>query len=69
MRSLEQITAPTTVVIGDLDLPCFRVMAEEMARRIPGARLVTVPDAGHMVNLEAPAVVNALLRDAVSAAR
>lgn len=57
------------MVIGDLDLPCFRVMAEEMARRIPGARLVTVPDAGHMVNLEAPAVVNALLRDAVSAAR
>lgn len=64
--NLEQIAAPTTVVVGELDVPCFRVMAEEMARRIPGARLVTVPDAGHMVNLEAPAVVNALLRDAVS---
>jgi 3-oxoadipate enol-lactonase len=66
---LEQIAAPTSVVIGDLDVPCFHVMAGVLAQRIPGARLVTVPDAGHMVNLEQPELVNALLRDAVNAAR
>jgi 3-oxoadipate enol-lactonase len=66
---LEQITAPTTVVIGELDVPCFHVMAEVLARRIPDARLITIPDAGHMVNLEAPELVNALLREAVIAAR
>jgi len=67
--SLEQIAAPTTVVIGELDVPCFHVMAEEMARRIPGARLITIPDAGHMVNLESPDLVNAVLREAVGAIR
>ena len=66
--SLEQITAPTTVVVGELDVPCFHEMAEVLARRIPDARLITIPDAGHMVNLEAPEMVNALLRDAVIAA-
>jgi pimeloyl-ACP methyl ester carboxylesterase len=65
--ALEQIAAPTTVVIGERDVACFHEMAELLARRIPGARLITVPGAGHMVNLEAPAMVNALLRDAVTA--
>ena len=65
---LEQISAPTTVVIGELDVPCFHEMASVLARRIPDARLITVPDAGHMVNLEAPELVNALLRDTVGAA-
>ena len=67
--ALERIAAPTTVVIGEQDVPCFHVMADLLARRIRGARLITVPDAGHMVNLEAPAAVNALLRDAFTAAR
>jgi 3-oxoadipate enol-lactonase len=66
---LEQITVPTTVVIGELDVPCFHEMAAVLAHRIPDARLITIPDAGHMVNLEAPDLVNALLRDAISAAR
>lgn len=66
--SLERIAAPTTVVVGELDVPCFHVMAQEMAGRIPGARLITVPDSGHMVNLEAPDLVNAVLREAVVAA-
>ena len=63
------MAAPTTVVIGELDIPCFHEMAEILAQRIPGARLIDIPGAGHMVNLEAPAIVNALLRDAVTAAR
>jgi 3-oxoadipate enol-lactonase len=66
--SLEQVAAPTTVVVGELDVPCFHVMAEELAGRIRGARLITIPDAGHMVNLEEPDLVNAVLREAVVAA-
>jgi 3-oxoadipate enol-lactonase len=64
---LPTIAAPTTVVVGELDVPCFREMAEVYADRIPNARLVTVPDAGHMVNMEAPAAVNALLLEVVTA--
>jgi 3-oxoadipate enol-lactonase len=63
---LPTISAPTTVVVGKLDVPCFRKMADVLADRIPNARLVTVPDAGHMVNMEAPDAVNSLLREVLT---
>ena len=59
------IAAPTTVVIGELDVPCFREMSHVLANRIANARKVTVPGVGHMVNMEAPEAVNALLRGVV----
>jgi 3-oxoadipate enol-lactonase len=62
---LETIDAPTTVVIAALDVPCFHEMSGVLADRIPGARKLTVPGVGHMVNMEAPEVVNALLREVV----
>lgn len=65
---LPEITVPTTVVVGDLEVPGFVAMADALASRIPGARKIVVPDAGHMVNMEAPAVVNDILRDVIAAA-
>jgi 3-oxoadipate enol-lactonase len=65
---LGTINAPTTVVVGALDVPCFRAMAEVLASEIPGARRVVVPDAGHMVNMEAPEPVNALLSEVLRSA-
>jgi 3-oxoadipate enol-lactonase len=64
---LDQIAQPTTVVVGELDVPCFLEMAEVLADRIPGARKVVVPDAGHMVNMEAPATVNQVVREVIVA--
>jgi 3-oxoadipate enol-lactonase len=67
-RSIEllaTIAAPTTVVIAELDVPCFHEMSDVLADRIPGARKVTVPGVGHLVNMEAPQTVNALLREVV----
>jgi pimeloyl-ACP methyl ester carboxylesterase len=65
---LHTITAPTVVVTGALDVPGFRAMGDEFAARIPGARRLVVPDAGHMVNMEAPDAVNAILREFAVAA-
>jgi 3-oxoadipate enol-lactonase len=62
---LATITAPTTVVIGELDVPCFHEMSDVLAGRIAITQKVTVPGVGHMVNMEAPEAVNALLRAAV----
>lgn len=62
---LATIAAPTTVVIGELDVPCFHEMSGVLADRIGNARKVTVPGVGHMVNMEAPDTVNALLRAVV----
>jgi len=65
---LETIAAPTTVIVGELDVPCFLEMSRVLADRIPNARRVTVQDVGHMVNMEAPEKVNAQLREIVLAA-
>jgi pimeloyl-ACP methyl ester carboxylesterase len=62
---LPTIEVPTTVAIGELDVPCFMDMANVLASSIPGARKVVIEDAGHMVNMEAPMTVNALLREVV----
>jgi 3-oxoadipate enol-lactonase len=58
---LEGVAAPTLVAVGERDVPSFREMSAVLARRIPGAAYHAVADAGHMINIEQPAAVNALL--------
>jgi len=36
-------------------------VTSEMAKHIPGAELIVIPDAGHLSNLEAPAAFNQAL--------
>jgi pimeloyl-ACP methyl ester carboxylesterase len=61
---LEQVAAPTLVVLGERDLPFYnRPLAEELAARIPGAGLWLAAGAGHMVNMERPAAFNAAALD------
>ncbi|MFN8621641.1 MAG: alpha/beta fold hydrolase [Chloroflexota bacterium] len=53
-EALATITVPTTVIAGALDqagLP----RAQSVARAIPSARLVVVPETGHAVHREQPA--------------
>ena len=57
-ENLDAIKVPTLVIVGERDIPEFREVAQHMAENIAGARLVTVPNAGHMSNMEQPAVVN-----------
>ncbi len=73
---IEAITAPTLVVTSDEDRLYPAALAEDMARRIPGARLAIVRGAGHLSNLEQPEAFNAAVlpfllehRDRASAAR
>jgi len=60
---LGEIAVPTLVVVGELDEETPLAYAEALARGIPGARLEVIPGVGHYTPLEAPAVLNALLRD------
>ena len=61
--ALEDLELPVTLVVGERDAR-FRAIAEEMARRLPCARVRVVDGAGHAVHLEAPgALVEALLDD------
>lgn len=60
---LGAIRCPTLVLCGAQDRRATPEVHEAMARAIPGARLVIVPDCGHMATLERPDAVNAALRD------
>jgi pimeloyl-ACP methyl ester carboxylesterase len=59
---LPQVSAPTLVMVGAEDTETPESYARAIAERIPGARLVVVPGAGHLLNVEAPEVVNEELR-------
>jgi 3-oxoadipate enol-lactonase len=59
------ITTPTLVVTGGRDLPMFLEIADWLAAGVPGAGggpVVVVPAAGHMLPMEAPDALNAVLR-------
>ena len=51
--SLPNIKAPSLVVVGGDDKP-FLAASEYMTKKIPGAKKVVVPDAGHAVNIDQP---------------
>jgi len=58
---LAAITCPTLIVVGDGDQITPPALAREMADLIAGARVVTVPKAGHMALIEQPQAVTAAL--------
>ena len=51
---LASLTVPTTVVVGRRDLLTPPRLGRALAAAIPGARLVEVPGAGHMLPFEEP---------------
>ena len=57
------ISAQTLVTVGELDLVLPPRFSQDLAERIPNARLVVIPDAGHQPFQEFPADYNALLAD------
>ncbi len=59
--TLPHITCPALVAVGEADALTTPEQAREMASALPNARLEIVPGAGHMLTLEQPARVNALL--------
>lgn len=60
---LPQIGCPTLVMAGRSDLLTPPEHAQEMAERIPGARLELIDECGHMLTWEQPRRVNELLAD------
>lgn len=57
---MSRLTVPTLIVTGDEDWPCLNPNIF-MKRVIPSAGLVVLPNTGHTVNLEEPALFNGIL--------
>lgn len=51
---LADIRVPAVIVVGEEDIVTPPPLSEAMHRAIPKARLVVLPRAGHLANLEAP---------------
>jgi pimeloyl-ACP methyl ester carboxylesterase len=60
---LPHIEVPTLLVYGDRDVRAPLTVAEALQAAIPGSRLVVLPEAGHVCNVEAPNEFNVAVRD------
>ena len=58
---IEKISVPTLVIAGDEDQVYPPALAQDLARRIPGARLEMMRGLGHLPNMEQPEEFNAVL--------
>ena len=58
---LSSLSMPTLVVVGERDKADFRAIAQHLGEGIPDAELVVVPGAGHLVGVDEPEELNALL--------
>jgi pimeloyl-ACP methyl ester carboxylesterase len=57
INSLPTIAVPALVVVGANDTP-FIAASDYMAAKIPGAKKVVIPDAGHAANIDQPEPFN-----------
>ena len=64
-ESIRRVVAPTLIVVGAEDAATTIDDAEEMARAIPGSRVVTLAGAAHLANVEQPAAFTRALLDHV----
>lgn len=62
LRELAQITAPTLIVNGAKDRFYTRDIVDETARLIPGARVLVLPDKGHIGAVSDKRAVSETLR-------
>jgi pimeloyl-ACP methyl ester carboxylesterase len=55
---LSQIEVPTLLIWGESDVRSPLHVADQLRENIPGARLVVIPGAGHVSNMEQPTAFN-----------
>jgi pimeloyl-ACP methyl ester carboxylesterase len=66
---LGEIAVPTLVVLGDRDVDAITDIGQRYARGIPGARLVTLTPADHLLPLRVPDELHALLLEHLAGVR
>jgi pimeloyl-ACP methyl ester carboxylesterase len=66
-EELAAITVPTAIVLGDHDEAITREHTEYLAKTIPGAKLVILPNVSHFAMLQDPASYTKAIRDFIDA--
>lgn len=68
LERLHEIDAPAVLIVGSEDVPEVHALSKELLEGMPHARMFVVHGAGHHTNLEAPAQVLGIVREALAAA-
>jgi pimeloyl-ACP methyl ester carboxylesterase len=68
IESLPDIRVPSLIIVGENDTP-FLAASDYMAAKIPGAKKVVIPNAGHAANIDNPEAFNAALTGFLKSAR
>jgi pimeloyl-ACP methyl ester carboxylesterase len=66
---LKRLSIPVALIWGERDMVTPPALGERLARDIPGARMATIPGAGHLLLDDAPDRVAALVADFAGARR
>jgi len=67
MNRLSSIAVPTLIITAEYDLEACRTIADLLEESIEGAKKVVIPDAGHIMNMEAPGRFNEIVLDFLEA--
>lgn len=62
-ESLRAIRCPTLILCGADDALTPPKLHQEIAERIPHAKLVVIPECGHLSTMERPEAVTAAMRE------
>jgi pimeloyl-ACP methyl ester carboxylesterase len=61
IRKLNEINIPTLIVTAEFDLQVCKELADLMIEKIPGAKLVSIKGAGHIMNMDKPEDFNKII--------
>jgi pimeloyl-ACP methyl ester carboxylesterase len=64
---LAAIRVPSAIVLGDHDEAITRTHTEYLAKTIPGAKLIILPQVSHFAMLQDPAGYTKAIRDFIDA--
>lgn len=66
LQRLSEISIPTLIILGQLDIPDVLTMGETLGKQLPAAQTVTIPKAGHLGHMAKPEEFNQLVLDFLS---
>lgn len=66
---VDRLDVPVTVIVGGLDEPASTQAGADLAARVPGAVLIRIDEADHLISLRAPEIVAEAIRDTIARSR
>lgn len=65
-RTIRSVSAPATVVIGDVGQPVFHRTTRRVHRLLPRSEMAEVSDSGHLLAVDQPSAFAAAVAEALS---